>query len=99
MRTLEEVKNYFAYHAPDENAQMQHERVNHIFLGVVELLWEIIPPFNQGSPDKTVMFRKLSDARMLSNMCIACFVPPISNPPLSAPTPGESPGQEPVSRP
>lgn len=78
MRTLEEVLNYFTYHAPDEDARSLHERVGNIFQQVAEILWETVPPFNQGSPDKTVMFRTLSDARISSNMAIACYKEPIS---------------------
>jgi len=78
MRSLEEVQNYFRYHAPDEETRALHERVNDIYLGVVELLWEIVEPKNQGSPDKTVMFRVLSDARMATNMTIACYNPNVS---------------------
>lgn len=85
MRSLEEAKNYFTYHPPTEDQRFTYERINDAFLGLVEFLWEIIPPENQGSPDKTYALRKLSDARMAANMAVACYVPP-PNTEQSSPT-------------
>jgi len=75
MRNLEEVQNYFVYHAPTEDQRELYERLNSMWQNVAEMLWETIPPFNQGSPDKTVMFRQLSDMRMQANLVVACYVP------------------------
>lgn len=87
MQSLEEVKNYFVYHAPDEDARFLHERINEAFMGLAELLWEMLPPANQGSPDKTVMFRSLIDSRMKANVVVACYIPKpaTENPQFSSP--------------
>jgi hypothetical protein len=99
MRSLEEVQNYFVYHAPTEDQRHLYERMNNMWQQVAEMIWEMVPPFNQGSPDKTVVFRELMLTRMLANAAVACFnEPPISGSP-EAQGPSESPGQEPVSRP
>ena len=79
MRSLGEVKNYFVYHAPDEDARFLHERINESFFALAELLWEILPPENQGSPDKTILFRSLIQARMNANLVVACYIPPSVN--------------------
>jgi hypothetical protein len=76
MRTLDEAKNYFVYHAPNEEQRELYERLNNMWLSVVEMVWELVPPFNQGSPDKTVALRHLSETRMATNMAVACYVPP-----------------------
>lgn len=72
MRTLEEVENYFSYHAPTPQKKDVHEAINETFLHVARHLWTNIAPFNEGSPDKTYMLRALSDARMAANMAVAC---------------------------
>jgi hypothetical protein len=100
MRSFEEVSNYFVYHPPTDEQRELYERLNAMWLSVAELLWELVPPYNQGSPDKTVMFRQLSDMRMQANLAVACFIPPVNSPPASssqASDPAsESPGQTPV---
>lgn len=77
MRTLEDVKNYFTYHAPSPDTIPIHERINDVMLSTAEFLWEIIPPFNAPSPDKTIMFRALSDTRMACNLAVACYTAPV----------------------
>lgn len=76
MRSLEEVTNYFMDHPRNDTTKFDHERVNEIFLNVATMLWEEIEPRGKGSPDKTVMLRKLSEARMQANMTIATYVEP-----------------------
>lgn len=109
MRSLEEVQNYFVYHAPTEEQRDLYERLNSMWQNVAEMLWEVIPPENQPSPDKTVMFRQLSDMRMQANLVVACYVPNASGlietnrvdnlassgAPASSQTPRETPAQGP----
>ncbi len=76
MRNWFDVQNYFIYHPPTEDQRFIYERINDAFIGLAEFLWETVEPVNQGSPDKTYAFRKLSDARMAMNMAMACYQPP-----------------------
>jgi len=76
MRTLDEARNYFIYHPPTDEQREQFERLNNLWLNVLEMLWHDIPPYGEPSPDKTVMIRQLADMRMKANLVVACYVPP-----------------------
>ena len=99
MRSFEEVKNYFIYHPPTDEQRDLYERLNAMWLNVAEMLWEVVPPYSQGSADKTVMFRHLADMRMQANLAVACFVPVTSvkssdnSPPAAGDQASEPPGQ------
>jgi hypothetical protein len=79
VRSFEEVSNYFVYHPPTDEQRELYERLNGMWLSVAEMLWELVPPNNLGSPDKTVMFRHLADMRMQANLAVACYVEPKSD--------------------
>ena len=77
MRTLQEAENYFIYHPPTPEQREKYERLNEMWLDTLHVLWQEIPPYNQPSPDKTVMIRQLADMRMKANLVVACYVSPI----------------------
>jgi len=63
----EHVKTIFAYHQPDEETAKKHKAVNDLFLTVAEALNEVLPD----GPGLTAALRKLSEARMQANACVA----------------------------
>jgi hypothetical protein len=67
MRTLEEALDTFRYHAPTEETIPKYNGVNASFQSLVENLWPLMPD----GPGKTYALRKLQDARMAVNACIA----------------------------
>lgn len=74
MRTLEEAENYFIYHPPTDEQREKYERLNEMWLDTLHILWREVPPYNEPSPDKTVMIRQLADMRMKTNLVIACYM-------------------------
>lgn len=76
MRTLDEALNYVEYHKPDEAQTEKYEQLNSMWQDVIVYLWTNLPPYNEGSPDKTLVIRQVIMTRMMANMTIACYVPP-----------------------
>lgn len=66
--TRDEVVNYFHYHAPQGDQAERYEQLTTAFRELALLVLELTP----ACADQTVAIRKLIDARMASNMCIAC---------------------------
>lgn len=65
--TIEEIDNIFSYHPPTEEQRKIYEAINEKFLSVAHFLNITLPD----GPGKTVAIRKLSEARMQSNACVA----------------------------
>lgn len=63
----EEVKNIFTYHPPNADQRDSYEKINAMFQSVAVTLNATLPE----GPGKTVAFRKLSEARMQANACVA----------------------------
>jgi hypothetical protein len=64
---LSEALEYLSYHAPDEDATINHENVNNNFRVLVENIWDSLPE----GPGKTVAIRAIGAARMECNSVIA----------------------------
>lgn len=67
LRTLEGAANFLNYHSPNEEQKAGHEAVNEDFQTLLVSLWKLIPE----GPGKTIFIRKLNEARMAANSCIA----------------------------
>lgn len=63
----EHIKTIFAYHQPDEDAARKHRTINDLFLTMANALNETLPD----GPGLIAALRKLSEARMQANACIA----------------------------
>lgn len=64
---LEEALDYLSYHAPDDDAKVNHENVNNNFRVLVQNIWDSLPE----GPGKTVAIRAIGAARMECNSVIA----------------------------
>lgn len=74
MRTLEEARNYFAYHPATPGAEgtgVAHSAVRDLFGEMLDRLWVLVPD----GPDKTVMVRSLWETSALANLAIALTAP------------------------
>jgi hypothetical protein len=67
LRTREGAKSFLDYHAPDDNAKINHANVNKNFQVLLDNIWDGIP----NGPGKTVAIRSLNHARMDFNSAIA----------------------------
>jgi hypothetical protein len=67
LRTLAGQLDYLGYHAPDEDARVNHENVNNNF----RVLWSNIAESLPDGPGKTRALHAVNDARMQCNNCIA----------------------------
>lgn len=67
MRTRQEAIDYFTYKPPTEETTPKFQAVTREFIALVSALYDVLPE----GPGKTVALRKLSDARMACNACIA----------------------------
>ena len=61
------LKDVFTYHPPTEAQREIYNRINEVFLTAAQAINSLIPD----GPGKTVAIRKLSDARMQANACVA----------------------------
>ena len=65
--TTEEITNIFSYHPPTEEQRKIYEEINKQYLALALHLQILLPE----GPGKTVALRKLSEARMQANACVA----------------------------
>lgn len=69
LRTLEGAKSSLDYHKPDDDQLRAHHEVNLRFQELLQRIWLEIP----AGPGKTVLIRKLNEARMAANSAITHF--------------------------
>lgn len=67
LRELAGALEFLDYKAPNDETKTKHIEVNVAFQVLAERLWEFLPD----GPGKTVFIRKLNNARMAANSCIA----------------------------
>lgn len=65
--TDDQLKEIFSYHAATETQRLAYEQINTAFLECAQVVNAAVPE----GPGKTVAIRKLSEARMQANHCIA----------------------------
>ena len=65
--TRDTVINWFTYHPATPRTGPQHDHVRSSFRLVANDLWDLLPD----GPDKTLALRKLQEAMMSANACIA----------------------------
>ena len=65
--TDDQLKEIFSYHAATEPQRLAYEQINTAFLECASVVNAAVPE----GPGKTVAIRKLSEARMQANHCIA----------------------------
>ena len=63
----EHIKTIFTAHQPDEETARAHRTINDLFLTMANALNEVLPD----GPGLTAALRKLSEARMQANACLA----------------------------
>lgn len=61
------IRNWFVYHPATPTTGPMHDDVRSVFQNAADALFGILPP----GPDRTVAFRKLQDAMMAANACVA----------------------------
>lgn len=67
MRTLDEARNYFAYHPATKETAETFDYIREGFLTLVAQLWDALPD----GPDKTVALRALHVAQMQAIAAVA----------------------------
>jgi len=67
LRTFEGQRDYLRYHAPHEDAKVDHENVNNNFV----VLWANIAESLPDGPGKTRALHAVKEAQMQCNNCIA----------------------------
>jgi alkanesulfonate monooxygenase SsuD/methylene tetrahydromethanopterin reductase-like flavin-dependent oxidoreductase (luciferase family) len=65
---LEQIDNWFRYHAPKGDQQERYARIRAAAKEFAKILAECTPP----SADQTVAIRKLRECVMVANAAIAC---------------------------
>lgn len=68
MITLEQLDNWFTYHAPTNDQQIRYVAIRDAARAFAGILIENTPP----SADQTAAIRKLREAVMIANAAIAC---------------------------
>lgn len=67
LKTLEGASQFLNYHSPNSGQKICHEEVNRGFQDLLAMLWHSVPD----GPGKTIFIRRLNEARMAANSCIA----------------------------
>ncbi len=65
--TDDQLKEIFSYHAATNEQAAAYDQINAAFLASAQMLNAVLPE----GPGKTVAIRKLSEARMQANHCVA----------------------------
>jgi hypothetical protein len=65
--TDDQLKVIFSYHAATEAQRVSYDQINAAFLECARVINAAVPE----GPGKTVAIRKLSEARMQANHCVA----------------------------
>jgi hypothetical protein len=65
---MEEIRNLFTYHPPNQATGPKHEEVRQLLRHTALKLSGILPP----SPEATLAVRRLQEAMFYANSAIAC---------------------------